>query len=54
MGFVTSTQFVVLINGATLYFLKTSKGLRQGFQLLPHLFLLIVEGLSQTINYAKI
>jgi hypothetical protein len=52
MGCVTSATFLVLINGSTSSFFKTSRGLRQGFPLSPYLFLLVVEGLSRDIHDA--
>jgi hypothetical protein len=53
MGCVSSTLFVVLINGSTSSFFKPSRGLRQGFPLSPYLFLLVAEGLSRLIKEAK-
>jgi hypothetical protein len=50
LGCVTSTNFVVLINGRPSSFFKSSRGLRQGCPLSPLLFLLIVEGLSRVIQ----
>lgn len=47
MGCVTSTTFVVLINGAPSPFFKAERGLRQGCSLSPLLFLLVAEGLSK-------
>jgi hypothetical protein len=47
---VSSTNFVVLINGKPTSFFKSSRGLRQGFPLSPLLFLLVIEGLSRTIQ----
>jgi hypothetical protein len=38
---VNFVSFVVLINGATSNFLKSYRGLRQGFPLSPFLFLLV-------------
>jgi hypothetical protein len=52
MGCVTSTNFVVLINGAPTEFFKSHKGLRQGCPMSPFLFMLIVEGLSRLIKQA--
>ena len=48
MSFVTTTQFVVLING----FFSSSRGLRKHFPLSPYLFILVVEGLSRIIKEA--
>jgi len=53
MGYVTSTSYVVLINGSTYSFFKPSKGLREGFPLSPYLFLLVTEGLSKSILDSK-
>jgi hypothetical protein len=50
MGCVTSTNFVVLINGKPTSFFKSSRGLRQGCPLSPLLFLIIIEGLSRIIQ----
>jgi hypothetical protein len=49
MGCVTSTNYVVLVNGKPTNFFKSARGLRQGCPLSPILFLLIVEGLSRAI-----
>jgi hypothetical protein len=49
MGCVTSTNFVVLINGKPSCFFKSSRGLGQGFPLSPLLFLLVIEGLKKII-----
>ena len=50
MSCVSSTQFVVLINGDTSDFLSASRGLRQGFLLSPYFFLLLSDGLSRLIK----
>ena len=50
MGCVSSTNFVVLINGATSPFFKAERGLRQGCPLSPLLFLLVAEGLSRFLK----
>jgi len=49
MGSMTSTNFVVLINGKPTNFFKIFRGLREGCPLSPLLFILIVEGLSRSI-----
>jgi hypothetical protein len=46
MSCVTSTSFVVLINGETSDFFKNERRLRQGCPLLPLLFILVMESLS--------
>ena len=50
MGCVTIANFPILINGSPFNFLKSSRGLRQGCPLSLLLFLLVVEGLSRTIQ----
>jgi len=50
LGCVTSTNFVVLINGRPTSFFKSSREVRQGCPLSPLLFLLVVEGLSRVIQ----
>jgi len=50
MGCVTSTNYVILVNGNPSPFFKSSRGLRQGCPLSPLLFLLVVEGLSKDIE----
>ena len=49
MECVSTTNFVVLVNGAPSSSFPASRGLRQGFPLSPLLFLLVVEGLSLLI-----
>lgn len=53
MGCITSTNFVVLVNGKPTIFFKACRGLRQGYPMSRLLFLLIVEGLSRLIKKAK-
>ena len=50
---ITTTSFVVLINGAASPFFHSKRGLRQGSPLSPLLFLLVAEGLSRAILDAK-
>jgi hypothetical protein len=50
MGCVRSTNFFVLVNGNPSGFFKGSRGLRQGCPLSPLLFLLIVEGLVESLR----
>ena len=50
---VSTTIFLVLINGNPSAFFKSSRGLRQGCPLSPILFLLVVEDLSRLIRKAK-
>jgi hypothetical protein len=53
MRCLSSTSFVVLINGSPSGFFNASRGLLQGCPLSPFLFLLIVEGLSMLIKDAR-
>jgi hypothetical protein len=45
MACVSSSTFVVLINGEATGFFKNGRGLRQGCPLSPLLFILVMEGL---------
>lgn len=49
MACATTANYAVLINGASSETFSGSRGIRQGFQLSPYLFLLIIEGLSLLI-----
>lgn len=53
MACVMSANYFVLINGNPTPFFKSYRGLRQGCQLSPLLFLLVIEGLSRLIVGAK-
>jgi len=53
MGCLTSTNFVVLINGTPSNFFRASRGIRQGCPLSPLLFILVIEGLSLLIADAR-
>jgi cytochrome b subunit of formate dehydrogenase len=46
MSCVSSSTFVVLLNGETTSFFRSGRGLRQGCPLSPLLFILVMEGLS--------
>jgi hypothetical protein len=49
MSCVTTTSFVVLINGARSPFFNSSRGIHEGFPLSPYLFLLLVDGLNRAL-----
>lgn len=53
MACTNSVNYAILINGHPTDFFKASRGLRQGCPLSPLLFILVMEGLSLTINKAK-
>lgn len=53
MSCVQSVSFVVLINAYASSFFRHGKGLRQGCPLSPLLFILVVEGLSRAIIWAR-
>jgi hypothetical protein len=54
MSFISSSSFVVLINGSPSKFFHSSRGLHQGCPLSPFLFLIVAKGLSKLIQNAKI
>ena len=54
MSCVSSSRFVVLINGVPLAFFKGNRGIHQGCPLYPYLFILAIEGLSLLIHHAKL
>lgn len=45
-----SVEYQVLLNGRKTKEFKPSCGLRQGYSLLPYLFVLVMEKLSQLVN----
>ena len=53
MSCVTTSKFIVLINGAPSETFRVTRGIRQGCPSSPYLFLLIIEGLSLLIAHAK-
>ena len=54
MGCISSTSFVVLINGLASPFFHDERGLRQGFPLSPMFFSLVVEGLGRALADGKV
>jgi hypothetical protein len=53
MACVTSTNYVILINGEPTNFFNSNRGLRQGCPMSPLLFILMMEGLSLALNKEK-
>ena len=53
MECLTSTNFVVLVNGTPSKFFNAYRGIGQGCPLSPLLFILVIEGLSLLISNAR-
>ena len=53
LGCISSTNFVVLVNGSPSSFFPATHGIRQGCPLSPLLFILVIEGLSLLIEDAN-
>eukprot|EP00253_Pinus_taeda_P030079 PITA_30079 len=53
MALMTSASFSILANGSPSDIFLPSRGLRQGDPLSPFLFILMMEGLGQSIKHAK-
>lgn len=53
MAYVTSTLVAVLINGLPIDFFKISRGLRQGCELSPLLFIIFMDSLNKKIREVK-
>ena len=49
MACVSSANFAILVNGHPTTLFKGDRGLCQGLQLSPFLFLMVIEGLSLLI-----
>jgi hypothetical protein len=54
MSCITSSSFVVLINGETTDFFRSGRGIRQGCPLSPLLFILIIEGLGLLLKSSQV
>jgi len=54
MSCVSTSTFVVLINGEATNFFRSGRGLRQGCPLSPMLFILVLEGLSLLLKESKV
>jgi hypothetical protein len=52
MSCVTSSSFVVLINGEATYFFRSGRGVRKGCPLSPLLFILVMEGLNRLLKHS--
>jgi hypothetical protein len=53
MSCITSSSFVVLINGEATDFFRSGRGIRQGCPLSPLLFILIMEGLNLLLKKSQ-
>ena len=53
MSSLSYVSFDLLINGAASSFFRAGRGLRQGCPLAPLLSLIVVEGLSRALLFAK-
>ena len=54
MALVTFSSFSILVNGYPSEIFIPSRGLKQGDPLSPFLFILMMEGLGQSIKHAKV
>jgi len=52
MGYLTSVNTTVLVNGTPIDYFRCHRGLRQGCPMSPMLFLLVIEALNRMINKA--
>jgi hypothetical protein len=52
MSCVSTSSFVVLINGEATDFFRSGRGVRQGCPLSPLLFILIMEGLNRLLKHS--
>ena len=53
LGYISSANFAVLVNGSPSSLFPASRGIRQGCPLSSLLFILVIEGLSLLIEDAK-
>ena len=53
MGFVSSANFAILVNGSPNFSFHSSRGLGKGSPLSPLLFVMVIKGLKRLIGLAK-